>query len=195
MSLEAVWPDIERLAATGESANMMSAAQLLVMTAFGDQRRYDGLSPMWVHSTRVGLQVNRWGGDLSTTLAGFCHDLLEDTNVTAEYVEGLFGRDTLEITRACTLNEALYDQDHKRGNDELRSRVKAAGKRAVLVKVADIDDNLDFSSFCTVPSHWQEEMLYCAKGWLDLGRQYLGVNPGVESLRLKLDAIERWNNS
>lgn len=191
-----VWPYIESLAATGESANMMSAAQLLIMTAFGNQRRYDGLSPMWVHSARVGLQANRWGGDLSTTLAGFCHDLLEDTNVTAGHVEGLFGRETLEITQVCTLNKALYDEDHKKGNDELRGRVKTAGKRAILVKVADIDDNLDFDSFCGVPVHWQEEMLYCAEGWLDLGRSYLGVNhPGVQALQLKLDAIERWNNS
>lgn len=191
-----VWPDIESLAATEESAGMMSAAQLLIMTAFGDQRRYDGLSPMWVHSTRVGLQVNRWGGNLSTTLAGFCHDLLEDTNVTAGCIEGLFGRKTLEITQACTLNKVLYDSDHKKGNDDLRARVQAAGECAILVKIADIDDNLDLKSFRGVPVSWQAEMLYCAEGWLDLGLSYLGMDhPGVEALRSKLDVISEGRNT
>lgn len=190
MNLESVWPDVERLASTREPADMMSAVQLLIMAAFDGQRRYDGLSPMWVHSTRVGLQIDRWGGDISTTLAGFGHDLLEDTDVTPEQLEMLFGGQTLAVIQACTLDDAIYQLNHQNGNDDLYRRVRANGERAVLVEVADIDDNL--ATFDGVPEEWQREMWYCAEWRLELGRSFLGVtHPGVVSLHQKMQSISQ----
>lgn len=191
MDLESIWPDIHRLALTDEPDSKVAAAIHLVTVAFAGQRRRGGTipMPMAAHSIRVGLQLERFGADLKTVLAGFCHDTIEDTAVTATQVETLFGGQVARLVMACTLDESIYANDHLAGNRDLVRRVSDAGSCAAFVKVVDILDNL--ATYHEVPAAWQDEMLWCAGAWLDLGRRQLGVRHiAVKALEIKLRNID-----
>ena len=57
----------------------------LVMQAFTGQKRIGPVPvPAATHSLSVGLSLITYGYDLSVVIAGFCHDLIEDTTVTKE---------------------------------------------------------------------------------------------------------------
>ncbi len=191
MDLESAWEDIRRLSETDDPANKVTAALRLVDVAFAGQRRRGGdiPMPMAVHSIRVGLQLERYGANLDTVLAGFCHDVLEDTNVTTQQVETLFGSEVLQLVVACSLDESIYESDHEAGNRDLVQRVARCGARAAMIKVVDILDNL--ATYYQVPEAWQQEMLWCAGAWLDLGRKQLGASHvAVKALEIRLRNID-----
>lgn len=191
MDLGQAWGDLRQMTQTNNSDDKVTSALHLAAIAFAGQQRRGGsiTMPMAVHSIRVGLQLERFGADLTTVLAGFCHDMLEDTEVTASQIETLYGSDVLHLVEACSLNEAIYEPDHEAGNRDLIDRVADSGPRAVSVKVVDILDNL--ATFSEVPVAWQEEMFWCAGAWLKLGRVHLGVSHvAVKTLEIKLRNID-----
>jgi len=191
MDLSQAWDDLRQMAQTNNSDDKVASALHLATIAFaGQQRRGGGIQmPMAVHSIRVGLQLERFGADLTTVLAGFCHDMLEDTEVTASQIETLYGADVLRLVEACSLNEEIYENDHEAGNRDLIDRVADSGPRAVFIKVVDILDNL--ATYSEVPIAWQEEMFWCAAAWLELGRTYLNASHvAVKALEIKLRNID-----
>src|SRR5688500_1897105 len=114
MDLESVWDDLYRLARSDDPANKVAASLHLTLLAFAGQRRRGGNVPlpMAAHSIRVGLQLERYGAEVETVLAGFCHDMLEDTDVTPLQLETLFGEDVVQLVGACSLDDAIYRDDH-----------------------------------------------------------------------------------
>lgn len=190
MSVTSVLPELRGLVAFGQPARQIEAAMQLVLVGFSGKNRYGDKEPMAVHSLRVGLQLQRFGDDLTTVLGGFCHDLVEDTDVTRTHVVELFGDKVCDLVMACTLDPELEKVDDRQANLDLIRRVAVHGANAVAVKIVDCTDNM--ATIRQVPNKWHHEMFWCADQWLALGHQVLGgSSPHVQALQTMLVRMGR----
>lgn len=178
---------IRSLAASVLVADKIDAAMRLVLASFEGKYRFGEEVPMAMHSIRVGSQLSRLGGDPTTVLGGFCHDLLEDTNVDMQLLTELFGCDVANLVKACSLNARIYNANHLKGNQDLIRRVIKHGNRAIAIKVVDITDNL--ATFAYAAQWGQDEMRWCADQWLDIGRRALGNTQHVQALLTAINQL------
>lgn len=107
-----------------------------------------------LHSIRVGLSLQNGGYGRETVLAGFLHDAVEDAGVTVQQLEARFGRRVAQLVEANTEDSALGRLERPR---EVIDRCRRFGREALLVKAADLEDNLAFY----LPDATQEML-----GWL-----------------------------
>ena len=114
----------------------------LLAKAMPASQKWD--KPTLFHSIRVGSDLYLKGYPREMVLAGFLHDLLEDTEVTAEQIETQFGKRVLDIVQANSKDTSITDR-HLRKKD-LVLRCVEAGPDALIVKLADIVDNF---KYCT----------------------------------------------
>jgi (p)ppGpp synthase/HD superfamily hydrolase len=98
--------------------------------------------PTLFHSIRVGSDLYLKSYPREMVLAGFLHDLLEDTEVTADQIEKQFGKRVLEIVQANSKDNSIPDP-HLRKKD-LILRCVQTGFNALTVKLADIVDNFKY---------------------------------------------------
>lgn len=159
----------------------------LVMLAFADKKRIGPTSvPASTHSLRVGLALISYGYPIEVVLAGFCHDLLEDTDVTCAMIEHLFSPRVAYLTEACTLKPELGDTPP--GEDELHSRVvgfaEVGDVEPLIVKCADSGDNLKTNAH--LKPEWQVPAYYRGMQWLEAGEKFLPGAAVVEDLAVIL---------
>lgn len=121
-----------------------------VAVEFGGRVRKNGL-PMAEHSIRVGRALRARGEDDATVFAGYCHDLLEDTDVTedalrAKAVEFLPDPAAAEAASA-TAKECCYT-DAEYGLPKAERKAAACARwiaspnpRVAPVKIEDVNDN------------------------------------------------------
>lgn len=94
-----------------------------------------------LHSVRVGLYLQRRGCSKEVILAGLLHDAVEDTHVTVGQIEEKFGRGVAAFVEAKTFDENLPSGERSRDSID---RCKLLGRNALLIKAADLVDNLRF---------------------------------------------------
>jgi len=97
--------------------------------------------PLILHSLRVGFKLWEFEQPNEVIIAGFLHDLLEDTNCKIEPIKEKFGDRVARLVLACTLPDIKNDEERWLAFLE---QIKAAGKEAVIIKIADANDNLSF---------------------------------------------------
>jgi (p)ppGpp synthase/HD superfamily hydrolase len=99
----------------------------------GQVRKFDGL-PYSTHPLAVAKAVKDAGGDDNMIIAALLHDTVEDTDVTIDYVDDIFGSDVAALVNALTRrsNESYF---------EFVERTIASGDRAIAVKRADVIHN------------------------------------------------------
>jgi len=102
----------------------------------------DNPKPVILHSTRVGMDLYDSGYDEHVVVAGFLHDLLEDTDVTADEIRSRFGDDVADIVAAASFDERI--DDYLERHLDIYERCFELGRDAVLVKAADLLDNSDY---------------------------------------------------
>jgi len=98
--------------------------------------------PYHEHLKETSLLVKASGGTGVERAAGWLHDVLEDTKVTAEQVRYLFGSDVLAIVLGVTdpvWPEGITTLERKKIQAE---HVKNASKSVRLVKLADQTSNV-----------------------------------------------------
>jgi len=98
--------------------------------------------PVLLHSIRVGVKLMEWGLGRDVVIAGFLHDLLEDTDCRAEDIKNEFGTRVLALVRACTHDEEA--KDYKKRWQKLLENIEKEGQDAFLIKLADQMDNLPY---------------------------------------------------
>lgn len=98
--------------------------------------------PTVFHSIRVGtyLYLNRYSRDV--ILAGFMHDLIEDTQITLEFVAKEYGENVARLVGANTKNSDI--KDSYQGKTDLINRCIDGGADAVFVKMSDVLDNYKY---------------------------------------------------
>lgn len=155
----------------------MTLMTQVVMGAFGSNVRIQGRGcprvPSWTHSLRVMLRLQSYGYPAEVFLAGGAHDLIEDTDITAEFIRKEFGDRICFLTEACTLDPELGDSSA--GEIDLHARVArlaASGDPDPLrIKIADSLDNI--TNIHTLNVDWKGDSLERGYAWLDLARKYI----------------------
>jgi len=103
----------------------------------------DPIKPVLLHSIRVGVMLVNQNRSTEVCIAGFLHDVVEDSKVTIQNIENNFGIIVKEIVLANTKNEKLEKEIR---NDDVYKRCVKLGIDACLVKAAYLYDNIRYFS-------------------------------------------------
>lgn len=108
------------------------------------QKRKSG-EPYIIHPLAVASILTEWDMDIDTIIAGVLHDTVEDTDVTLEQIESLFGRDVAflvdGVTKVGQARAGMKNLDSylPQTKDNLSKLLIAVGKdvRVIIIKLAD----------------------------------------------------------
>lgn len=152
-----------------------------VLTLFKGMRRPSG-KPTVLHSIRVGCLLEYIGEKEHVVIAGLLHDILEDCEVKEAEVSARFGKEIYELVLACSYNLQLYQENKDLARKEMLQRVRACGRDAVVIKIADIIDNLVESKEINLKQ--QQHLFNRGQEWLSVANDFLeNDNPLIIKLR------------
>ena len=100
----------------------------------GQIRNYSGL-PYIEHPQAVSRLLREAGYDDEVQAAALLHDLLEDTETSAEEIRKRFGERVAELVKVLSDDPSI--EPYERRKDALREKVLAAGSDAVAIYAAD----------------------------------------------------------
>ncbi len=147
----------------------------------------DNPKPVILHSTRVGMDLYDRGYEQHVVVAGFLHDLLEDTDVTAEEIRSAFGEDVAGIVAAASFDERI--DDYLDRCFDIYERCFERGRDAVVVKAADLLDNSDYyhlGESAKVRENGIEKMRH----FIEESEPYIGEDEIHRELKEKLPVVE-----
>ena len=112
--------------------------------AHSGQKRASG-EPYINHPLAVAETLINWGMDIDSILAGILHDTIEDTDVTFEQIESLFGYDVAAlvdgVTKVSKIRADMQNLDNylPQTKDNLSKLLIAVGQdiRVIMIKLAD----------------------------------------------------------
>jgi guanosine-3',5'-bis(diphosphate) 3'-pyrophosphohydrolase len=98
-----------------------------------------------IHPMAVTVTLIDWGMDIDTVIAGVLHDTVEDTNLTLEQLESLFGKDVAflvdGVTKVSKARAGMQDLAEylPQTKDNLSKLLIAVGQdvRVIIIKLAD----------------------------------------------------------
>lgn len=118
----------------------LKAAYDFSAAAHEGQKRQTG-EPYFIHPCAVvNILVDLGFDDVSTLVAAFLHDILEDTQVTADELEQKFGKEVLELVEGVTkLDKIKFVSAEDEQAENLRKMFFAMAKdyRVIIIKLAD----------------------------------------------------------
>ncbi|GEM_PF-2735455 len=100
--------------------------------------------PLVLHSVRVGTKLIDMNSPVEVVIAGFLHDLIEDTKCTASVIRKKFGTKVAAYVQAMTMNYKYTD--YRERWFEARQRLKNLDRYALLIKLVDSEDNIRYYS-------------------------------------------------
>ncbi len=103
------------------------------------QKRASG-EPYIAHPVAVAGLLRSLGGDSAMIAAGFLHDVVEDTDVTADEIEAIFGQEVRHLVEGVTkLSKFNFDSKTEQQAENFRRMFLAMAKdiRVIVVKLAD----------------------------------------------------------
>jgi guanosine-3',5'-bis(diphosphate) 3'-pyrophosphohydrolase len=109
------------------------------MRVHGSQTRASG-DPYFAHPIEVAGILTDYRLDTATIVTALLHDVIEDTEVTREEIERLFGEEVAELVEGVTkLSRLELTAEYKRQAENLRKFILAISRdvRVLLVKLAD----------------------------------------------------------
>jgi len=126
-----------------QQAEFLSAVNLAQEKHAGQMRKSG--EPFISHPYAVTAILIEWGMDIDTILAGVLHDTVEDTDLTIEDVEKLFGRDVAflvdGVTKVSQARSGMRNLDSylPETKDNLTKLLIAVGQdvRVIIIKLAD----------------------------------------------------------
>ncbi len=139
-------PDIENIISliknytTKGERELIRKAYFFAKKAHEGQKRKSG-EPYFVHPFEVARILAETKLDPSTIIAGFLHDVLEDTDVIPEEIKKEFGQDVLNIvegvTKITSLNQKKKEDEDAENLIKLFLSAVEGDIRILLVKLAD----------------------------------------------------------
>lgn len=118
----------------------LKAAYDFSAAAHEGQKRQTG-EPYFIHPCAVvNVLVDLGFDDVSTLVAAFLHDILEDTPVTSDELEQKFGKEVLELVEGVTkLDKIKFVSAEDEQAENLRKMFFAMAKdyRVIIIKLAD----------------------------------------------------------
>lgn len=125
-----------------ENANISivrRALRIAVVAHEGQTRKGDG-SPLIIHPVSVGLKLVEHNFSEKVIAAAFVHDVLEDTDFSAELLRAELGDEVFAIVKAVTNDDSLIWEEKKKKYIET---VRTGPEGSKAVSVADKIDNLE----------------------------------------------------
>jgi DNA-binding ferritin-like protein (Dps family) len=153
---------IEKLYLYGEyHTQTIEAAVYFAARHHGEQVRKSNYEPYTLHLFEVLNLIKYVETDVSeaTLIASVLHDVVEDTHVTIESIEFLFGDDIANIVAELTCENAITSDEKKR---ILLEQIKVALVPTKIIKLADIISNIS-----SIPTKWTEEKKESYLKWCD----------------------------
>jgi (p)ppGpp synthase/HD superfamily hydrolase len=98
--------------------------------------------PLILHSIKVGLKLMELKEPKEVVIAGFLHDLIEDTDCKIEEIEEEFGEKEAILVSACTFDREIKDYKERWRN--LIFNIKRVGRDALIIKFIDQMENLPY---------------------------------------------------
>jgi (p)ppGpp synthase/HD superfamily hydrolase len=134
------------------------------------------------HSLRVGLYLEKQCWPLPVVLAGFLHDVLEDSDTSLVTLTEVFGLDVAQLVAANTVDPHL---DRFEQTLESMQRCKRLGQAGLIIKAADLLDNVEHYLGDAKPElrEWLSRTL---KTFLDLSAPELVNEPVWQSLQTSI---------
>lgn len=99
------------------------------------QKRLDG-EDYYKHPVSVANRLGRPDDEILYSIA-LCHDLIEDTEITYEILKKDFGKEIADGVLIVSKPENMPYEDY------IHTIKRSGNKRAIAVKIADLEDNLD----------------------------------------------------
>jgi len=147
---------IERVKAYDPTADeaLLNRAYVYAMRMHGSQTRASG-DPYFAHPIEVAGILTDYRMDTSTIVTALLHDVIEDTEVTREEIDRIFGAEIGELVEGVTkLSRLEFTADYKRQAENLRKFILAISRdvRVLLVKLADRLHNMRTLHFIKSPA-------------------------------------------
>ncbi len=118
---------------------LLNRAYVYAVRMHGSQKRASG-DPYFAHPIEVAGILTDYRMDTATIVTALLHDVIEDTEVTREEIERVFGEEVAELVEGVTkLSRLELAAEHKRQAENLRKFILAISRdvRVLLVKLAD----------------------------------------------------------
>ncbi|KKJ01095.1 RelA/SpoT family protein [Prochlorothrix hollandica] len=134
-----------------ESIDLICRAFQFAYCLHNGQMRQSG-EPYIAHPVAVAGILRELGGDATIIAAGFLHDVVEDTEVTLEDIEGRFGAEVRHLVEGVTkLSKFNFSSKTERQAENFRRMFLAMAQdiRVILVKLADRLHNMRTLEFMT----------------------------------------------
>jgi GTP pyrophosphokinase len=97
--------------------------------------------------------ITNWGVPDEVQAACVLHDIVEDTDFTLEQADKMFGPEVCRLVGAVTRDPELETYA------EYIDRVIAAGAYAIIIKIADMTDNMDPRRIVPAEDEWHQAIL------------------------------------
>ena len=101
--------------------------------------------PLVMHSLRIGFDLLRRGYEKDIVIGAILHDVEEDAGVSIKEIKKKFGKKVAKIAEAVS-----YNPDIPEGKErylDTYKRIIKAGRKAIIVSVADHIDNADYYKY------------------------------------------------
>jgi len=109
-------------------------------SACGQIRKYTG-QPYHVHPAEVASIVNQAGGTEAQIAAAWLHDVVEDTDVTIDLIQQMFGEEVAEMVSWLTDVSVPTDGNRAERKAIDRAHTAQASLDAKMIKLADLCSN------------------------------------------------------
>jgi RelA/SpoT family (p)ppGpp synthetase len=150
-----------------------------------EQKRKSG-EPYIIHPVEVAKTLVELNADTATICAGLLHDVLEDTQTTAEEMTALFGEDIYSLVEGVTkLGKLTFKSSVQEQANNFRKMLMAIANdvRVVLVKLADRLNNMQTLSH--LPA---EKQIKIARETLDIFAP-LANRFGLHAIKTELEDL------
>ncbi|MDR2267968.1 MAG: bifunctional (p)ppGpp synthetase/guanosine-3',5'-bis(diphosphate) 3'-pyrophosphohydrolase, partial [Holosporaceae bacterium] len=134
------------------NTDMLRKAYMFAMEAHGTQKRASG-SPYFYHPAEVARLLAELRMDVPSLVTGLLHDVLEDTNVTFEELEEIFGSEVAFLVDGVTkLSRVNYTSLKAHQAENFRKFLLATSNdiRVLIVKLVDRLHNMRTINYITL---------------------------------------------
>ena len=156
---------------------LLNRAYVYAMRMHGAQKRASG-DPYFAHPIEVAGILTDYRLDTATIVTALLHDVIEDTPVTREEIDKLFGAEIGELVEGVTkLSKLELSSDHLRQAENLRKFILAISKdvRVLMVKLADRLHNMRTLQYIASPAKRERIARETSDIYAPLARS-IGVN-------------------
>lgn len=162
---------------TKEDKKLIRSAFNLAVDAHKDQRRKSGEAYIFHPIAVAKIVASEIGLDATSIAAALLHDVVEDTSITIEDIEQLFGENVARIVDGLTkISHLSSDKDISQQAENFRKMLLTLNEdvRVIIIKIADQLASKAFNNpgSSVVPKYWSTLGISFCKSGLYLSERH-----------------------